>query len=369
MKINPIYFQKKLLNKNKNTLIKSSNRYIQERKSMKKIFDNISYMPSDNTNNFGIYKKNNGSTIRLLKEYYNNNTIDVIGKENNLNKNNVSTYSTLTEDTDLNFNLYNKFLTINQNDKNQSNNYMAAKRYLSPINKLNYKLNIDNSKYDKTNDNNSISNDSTFDNTNLNQIYNYSYFSSSNSNNNYLFESPSLNNNIQSYPNLKIRIDLNEIDSQNQITNNSAFPSNYSYLNLSNEYKLNNNLSYSYNAINSNYDGIPLNFNQSFYQNQISSNASIIGDLNLNNIINLKNHTNTSLDNDININDDNNIEINNYNYNSNIISSELTSEQKNDNNNSKILNDMTKGFNNNTINSILKDIINDLFHILLCHEL
>ena len=131
---------------------------------MRKILDNINYALSENTNNLGIYKKNNGSTIRLLKEYYNNNTIDGTGKENNYNKNNISAYSTLTEDRNHNFNLCNKYLTINQNYKNQGNNYISGKKYLSPFNKYN----IDESRYTKKKNNNNISNDSTIDNTNLN---------------------------------------------------------------------------------------------------------------------------------------------------------------------------------------------------------
>ena len=136
MKISPIDLQKKLLNKDKNILIKPYNRYIQERKSLRKILDNTNYVLSDNTNNLGIYKKNSGSTIRLLKEYYNNNTLDEIGKENNFNKNNVSAYSTRTEDINFNFNLYNKYLNINQNYKNQRSNYIVGKRYSSPFNNL-----------------------------------------------------------------------------------------------------------------------------------------------------------------------------------------------------------------------------------------
>ena len=360
MKISSTYSQKKYLNKNKNTLIKPSNRYYQERKSFKNIIDNPSYVPSDNINNLGIYKKNNGSTIRQLKEYYNNSIIDVIGKENNFNRNNVSAYSTLTENRYLNFNPYNKYFTINQNYKNQSNNYMVGKRYLSPFNKLNN----DTSKFTKINDNHNISKDSTIDNKNLNEIYNFDDFSSSNSSNNYLFSNPSLNNNIQPYPTLKTRININTIDDQNQVVNNSAIPSNYSYLNLTNEFNLNNNSDYSTNVVTNNYDGINLNYNQSFYQNQINSNSNTLGDLNLNNIINLNNHSNTDINSGININDNNNIEINNsnlnqnnYNYNSNIISNELTSTHNNDNLNNNILNDISNGYLNNGINSDLENII------------
>ncbi len=362
MKISSFDLQKKSLNKNKNALIKPYNQYIQERKSMRKILDNINYAPSENTNNLGIYKKNNGSTIRLLKEYYNNNTIDGIGKENNYNKNNISAYSTLTEDRNHNFNLYNKYLTINQNYKNQGNNYISGKRYLSPFNKYN----IDESRYNKKKNNNNISNDSTIDNTNLNQIYNFTDFNSSNNSNNYLFINPNLNNNnIQPYPTLKSRIDLNSIETQDQIENNSAIQSNYSYLNLSNEYALNNDLNYNNNTITNNYDNMPLNYNQSFYQNQMNSNGNTLGDLNLDNIINLNNHTNSGLNSDITINENNNIEIsnsnlaqNNYDYNSNITSNELTITQNNDNNNTKILNDISNGYINNTINANLKNIIN-----------
>ena len=362
MKISSFDLQKKLLNKNKNALIKPYNRYIQERKSMRKILDNINYALSENTNNLGIYKKNNGSTIRLLKEYYNNNTIDGTGKENNYNKNNISAYSTLTEDRNHNFNLYNKYLTINQNYKNQGNNYISGKKYLSPFNKYN----IDESRYTKKKNNNNISNDSTIDNTNLNQIYNFTDFNSSNNSNNYLFINPSLNNNnIQPYPTLKTRIDLNSIDSQDLIENNSAIQSNYSYLNLSNEYALNNDLNYNNNTVTNNYDNMPLNYNQSFYQNQMNSNGNTLGELNLDNIINLNNHTNSGLRSDITINENNNIEINNsnlaqnnYEYNSNITSNELTITQNNDNNNTKILNDISNGYINNTINANLKNIIN-----------
>ena len=360
MKINPIDLQKQLLIRNKNDLIKPYNRYIQEKKSMRKIIDNIDYASSDNVNNLEMYKKNNGSIIRLLKEYYNNNTIDGIGKENNFNKNNVSSYSTLTEDRNPNFNLYNKYLSINQTYKNQSNNYIIGKRYLSPFNKLN----IDESGYTKKNTNNNISNDSTMDNTNLNQIYNFTDFNSSNNSNNYLFSNPNLNNNnIHPYPTLKTRIDLNSIDGQNQDINNCTVQSNYSYLNLSNEYGLYNDLNYNSNILTNNYDNKTLNYNQSFYLNQINSNGNTFGDLN--NFINLNNHIKTDLSNGININENNNFEINNsnldqnnYNYNSNIISNELTSIQNNDNNNTNILSDISNEDKICKINANLRNFIN-----------
>ena len=360
MKINPIDLQKQLLIRNKNDLIKPYNRYIQEKKSMRKIIDNIDYASSDNVNNLEMYKKNNGSIIRLLKEYYNNNTIDGIGKENNFNKNNVSSYSTLTEDRNPNFNLYNKYLSINQTYKNQSNNNIIGKRYLSPFNKLN----IDESGYTKKNTNNNISNDSTMDNTNLNQIYNFTDFNSSNNSNNYLFSNPNLNNNnIHPYPTLKTRIDLNSIDGQNQDINNCTVQSNYTYLNLSNEYGLNNDLNYNSNILTNNYDNKTLNYNQSFYLNQINSNGNTFGDLN--NFINLNNHIKIDLSNGININENNNFEINNsnldqnnYNYNSNIISNELTSIQNNDNNNTNILSDISNEDINCKINANLRNFIN-----------
>ena len=360
MKINPIDLQKQLLIRNINDLIKPYNRYIQEKKSMRKIIDNIDYASSDNVNNLEMYKKNNGSIIRLLKEYYNNNTIDGIGKENNFNKNNVSSYSTLTEDRNPNFNLYNKYLSINQTYKNQSNNYIIGKRYLSPFNKLN----IDESGYTKKNTNNNISNDSTMDNTNLNQIYNFTDFNSSNNSNNYLFSNPNLNNNnIHPYPTLKTRIDLNSIDGQNQDINNCTVQSNYTYLNLSNEYGLNNDLNYNSNILTNNYDNKTLNYNQSFYLNQINSNGNTFGDLN--NFINLNNHIKIDLSNGININENNNFEINNsnldqnnYNYNSNIISNELTSIQNNDNNNTNILSDISNEDINCKINANLRNFIN-----------
>ena len=360
MKINPIDLQNKLLIRNINDLIKPYNRYIQEKKSMRKIIDNIDYASSDNVNNLEMYKKNNGSIIRLLKEYYNNNTIDGIGKENNFNKNNVSSYSTLTEDRNPNFNLYNKYLSINQTYKNQSNNYIIGKRYLSPFNKLS----IDESGYTKKNTNNNISNDSTIDNTNLNQIYNFTDFNSSNNSNNYLFSNPNLNNNnIHPYPTLKTRIDLNSIDGQNQDINNYTIQSNYSYLNLSNEYGLNNDLNYNSNILTNNYDNKTLNYNRSFYPNQMNSNGNTFGDLN--NFINLNNHIKTDLSNGININENNNFEINNsnldqnnYNYNSNIISNELTSIQNNDNNNTNILSDISNEDINCKINANLRNFIN-----------
>ena len=356
MKINSIDLQKKLLNKNKYTFIKPYNRYIQERKSKRKILDNTNYVPSDYTNNMEIYKKNNGSTIRLLKEYYNNNHLDGIGKENNFNEKNISAYSTLTEDRNVNFNLYNKYFDTNQNYKNQSSNYIVGKRYLSPFNKLN----INDSKY--AINNNNISNDSTIDNTNLNQIYYFTDFNSNNNNNNYLFTDPSLNNNIQPHSTLMTRNDLNSLNGLNQVTNNSSIPSNYSYLNLSNEYGLNNY--YTNNTVNNNYDDIAMNYNQPFYQNQMNGKSNTLEDLNLNNIINLNNHTNTDLNSGINFKENNieinnsNLEQNNYKYNSNIISNGLTFTKNNDNSNSNILNDISNVYINSAIDPNLKNIIN-----------
>ena len=171
MKYSPMYYKKKFVNKNKSTFIKPTNRYFQERKSMRNIINDTNYTLSESANNLGV-KKNNGSAIRLLKDFYNNNTIDRIGKENNINKNNISAYSTLTENRSFNLNPYSKYFSLIQDNGNQSNNYILGKTELSPINKLNYET-----KYVKNSHNNNISNDNSvnnyYRNKNLNQIYEY----------------------------------------------------------------------------------------------------------------------------------------------------------------------------------------------------
>ena len=113
------------------------------------------------------------------------------------------------------------------------------------------------------------------------------------------------------------------------------------------------------NKANNNYDDITLNYNESFYQNQMNSNANALRDLNLNN------HTNTDLNSGFNFNENNNIKINNStleqnndNYNSNIINNELTFTNNNDNSNSNILNDNLNEYINSTINPKLKNIFN-----------
>ena len=296
-------YKKKLVNKNKSTFIKSSNRYFQERKSLRNLNNDTNYAFSESANNIGV-KKNNGSAIRVLKDFYNNNTIDRIGKENNINKNNISAYSTLTENRSFILNPYSKYFSLNQENGNQSNNYMLGKTELSPINKLNYET-----KYVKTshNNNNNISGDSSmsnfYENKNLNQIYDYNNLSN---NNNYLLMNPSIN---QPLPTLKTRMELNTINDQNQILNNISIPSNYSNLNLPNEYGLNNNLNNNENVVNSNYGDLSLNYNKIYDQNQINSSVTALEGLNLNNVININNA--------------------NYNYNSDIISSGLTNGQMN----------------------------------------
>ena len=322
MKGNPMYYKKKLVNKNKSTFIRPSIRYVQERKSMRNLINDANYTFSDSANNLGL-KKNNGSAIRILKDFYNNNTIDRIGKENNINKNNISAYSTLTENRSFNLNPYNKYFSINQDNGNQNNNYMLGKTELSPINKLNYET-----KYVKTSHNNNISNDRStnnfYENKNLNQIYDYNNLNS----NNFLLMNPSLN---QPHPTLKPRMELNTINDQEQALNNISMPTNYSNLNLSNEYGLNNNLNYNQNIVNSNYGDLSLNYNQIYNQNQINSSVTALEGLNLNNAINMDNA--------------------NYNYNSDIISGGLTSTLNNNT-------DIANGQINSPIESNLNNINN-----------
>ena len=267
MKGNPMYYKKKLMNKNKSTFIKSSNRYFQERKSMRNLINDTNYALSESAYNLKV-KKNNGSAIRILKDFYNNNTIDRIGKENNINKNNISAYSTLTENRSFNLNPYSKYISLNQENRNQSNNYMLRKTELSPINKLNYET-----KYVKNSHNNNISGDSSvsnfYENKNLNQIYDYNNLS----NNNYLIMNPSIN---QPHPTLKTKMELNTINGQNQILNNISITSNYSNLNLPNEFGLNNNLNYNQNQVNSNYGDLSLNYNKFYNQNEINSSATAL---------------------------------------------------------------------------------------------
>ena len=349
MKVSPMYNKKKFVNKNKSTFIKPSNRYFQERKSMRNLIYDTNYVLSDSANNLGI-KKNNGSDIRILKDFYNNNTIDRIGKENNINKNNISAYSTLTENRSFNLNPYSKYFSIKQDIGNQSNNYNLGKTELSPINKLNYET-----KFVKASHNN-ISGDSSvnnfYENKNLNQIYDYNNLSS----NNYLLMNPSIH---QPHPTLKTRMELNTINGQNQILNNISIPSNYSNLNLPNEYGINDNLNYNQNIANSNYGDLSLNYNQIYNQNQINSSVTALEGLNLNNDITINNT--------------------NYNYNSGIISSGLTSGQMNNSiesnlnninnsdqnqystkNNSQNLNNIfqTVSNNNNLVTISIDDYIN-----------
>ena len=331
MKGSTMYYKKKLVNKNKSTFIKPFNRYFQERKSMRNLINDTNYSLSESANNLGI-KKNNGSAIRILKDFYNNNTIDRIGKENNINKNNISAYSTLTENRSFNLNPYSKYFSINQDNGNQANNYMLGKTELSPINKLNYET-----KYLKTSHNNNISDDNSvnnyYGNKNLNQIYDYNNLSS----NNYLLMNPSIN---QPHPTLKTRLELNTINDQNQILNNISIPSNYSNLNLPNEYGLNNNLNYNQNISNSNYGDLSLNYNQVYNQNQINSSVTALEGLNLNNAIN--------------INDTN------YNYNSDIISSGLTSGHINSPNESN-LNNINNSNHNQYSTQMNSQNINNIF--------
>lgn len=337
MKYSPMYYKKKFVNKNKSTFIKPSSRYIQERKSMRNLMNETNYALTNTANNLGI-KKNNGSAIRILKDFYNNNTIDRIGKENNINKNNISAYSTLTENRSFNLNPYSKYFSLIQDNGNQSNNYMLGKTELSPINKLNYET-----KYVKNSHNNNISNDSSvnnyYRNKNLNQIYEYNNLSS----NNYLLMNPSIN---QPHPTLKTRMELNTLNDQNQILNNISIPSNYSNLDLPNEYGLNNNLNYNQNLSNSNYGDLSLNYNQIYNQNQINSSVTALEGLNLNNAININN--------------------NNYNYNSDIINSGLTSGQMNhpiesdlNNINSPGQNQYSTQMNNQNINNIFQTASNN----------
>jgi serine/threonine protein phosphatase PrpC len=337
MKYSPMYYKKKFVNKNKSTFIKPSSRYIQERKSMRNLMNETNYALTNTANNLGI-KKNNGSAIRILKDFYNNNTIDRIGKENNINKNNISAYSTLTENRSFNLNPYSKYLSLIQDNGNQSNNYILGKTELSPINKLNYET-----KYVKNSHNNNISNDNSvnnyYRNKNLNQIYEYNNLSS----NNYLLMNPSIN---QPHPTLKTRMELNTINGQNQILNNISIPSNYSNLDLPNEYGLNNNLNYNQNLSNSNYGDLSLNYNQIYNQNQINSSVTALEGLNLNNAININNS--------------------NYNYNSDIISSGLTSGQMNhpiesdlNNINSPGQNQYSTQMNNQNINNIFQTASNN----------
>ena len=332
-----MHYKKKLMNKNKSTFIKSSNRYFQERKSMRKLNNDTNYALSESANNLGV-KKNNGSAIRILKDFYNNNTIDRIGKENNINKNNISAYSTLTENRSFNLNPYSKYFSLNQENGNQSSNYMLGKTELSPINKLNYET-----KYVKNSHNNNISGVSSmsnfYENKNPNQIYNYNNLS----NNNYLIMNPRIN---QPHPTLKTRMELNTINGQNQILNNISITSNYSNLNLPNEFGLNNNLNYNQNEVNSNYGDLSLNYNKFYNQNEINSSATALEGLNLNNVFNVNNA--------------------NYNYNSDIISSGLTNEQINspiqsnlNNINNSDQNQYSTQMNNQNINSIFQRVSNN----------
>ena len=316
MKSNSMYYKKKLVNKNKSAFIKPSNRYFQERKSLRNIINGTNYILPDTENNLGT-KKNSASAIRVLKDFYNNNTIDRIGKENNINKNNISAYSTLTENRTFVLNPYSKYFSLNQD------NYMIGRAQVSPINKINYEA-----KYVKSRHNNNISDGSSvntlYENKNLNRIYDYNNLNSGN----YLLMNPSLN---QPHPTLKTRNASNTLNAQNQILNNISIPTNYSNLNLTNEYGLNNNLNYNQNVVSSNYDDLPFNYNQIYNQNQINSSVTALEDLNLNNTINISNT--------------------NYNYNSDIINSRLTSTLSNSN-------DISNGQMNSPIESNPNDFHN-----------
>ena len=302
MIVNPYYVQTNLAN----------NPYLQERKSQR----SIAYIPLYNTYNIGIYRNNLGSNISQINEYYNN-----LQKGNNIN-NNYSGYSIVNQNRILNYNPYNRYIII-QNYRNPNNNYRIMNTNLVQNNKIyitpNYLVN-----------------------QNLN---------------------PHMPN--QAYIPAKPRIDLNALNNQNHTLNNSAFTPNYSYLNLSSEQRLNNNLSYSQNNYQNNinitnYNDISQpNLNSSLNQNQIFNDEQMNNNFPLNNgIVEINNNINENNENKINnVNikiTDSNIFQNNFN--SNIANNTLTTNQNNNNNFDQ--NNLMNENINNQINPNLNHIIN-----------
>ena len=304
MIVNPYYVQTNLINYP----------YLQERKSQR----NIVYIPLYNAYNLGIYRNNLGSNISQLNQYYNN-----LQKGTNIN-NNYSGYSLINRNRILNYNPYNKYYII-KNYRNPNNNYGIMNTNLVQNNRIyitpNYVVN-----------------------QNLN---------------------PHLPN--QTYIAPKPRIDLNAIDNQNHILSNSDITPNYSYLNLSSEQGLNNNLNYSQNNYQNNinttnYNDISQpNLNSSFHQNQIFNEKQINNNAPLNNgITDINNNINESKENNINNpvnikNTDSNIFENNFN--SNITNNTLTTNQNNNNANN-IQNNLMNENINKPINPSLNQIIN-----------
>ena len=303
MIVSPYYIPSNLVN----------NPYFQERKLQR----NITYIPLNNTYNMGIYRNNLASNISQLNDYYNN-----LQKANYIN-NNYSGYPIISQNRILNY--------------NPNNNYIIIQNYRNP------------------NDNYGIMNANLVQN---NRIYiTPQYYVKQNLN-------PQLPN--QLYIAAKPRIDLNVIDNQNHILNNRVITPNYSYLNLSNEQGLNNNLNYSPNNYQSNinttnYNDISQsNLNTSLSQNQIFNENQINNNAPLNNgITDISNNINESKENDINnlvnikITDSNMFQ---NNYNSNIDNNTLATNQNNNNNNSQ--NNLLNENINNPINPNLNHIIN-----------
>jgi len=298
MIVSPYYIQTNLVN----------NPYLQERKSQR----SIAYIPLYKSYNMGIYRNNLGSNISQLKEYYNN-----LQQGNNINTN-YSGYSLINQNRILNYNPYKKYIII-QNYRNPNNNYGIMNTNLVQNNKIyvtpNYLVN-----------------------QNLN---------------------PHISN--QAYIAAKPRIDLNAINNQNHSLNNSAITPNYSYLNLSREQTLNNNLNYTQNNYQSNtnttnYNDISqpnlnssLSQSQIFNENQINNNAPVN-----NGITDINNRINESNENNIKIRDSNMFQ-NNFNPN---VANKALATNNNNNNSNNIQNNLLNESINNQVNSNPNHIIN-----------
>ena len=388
------YYQKKLVYKLKNNFRKPTYRYFQDRKNIKNIDNNIGYESPSCDNILTIYKKNNEISLNQMKK---SETLDRFEKENNINKNNVSAYSIYTLNSGIQNNtLYNK-LIFNPSLEN-SHNYIMNKRNLSPITGINNDSKINNS--NQINKNNITNN--FYINSNLNQTYNFNISNKKQLQNyNNAILNQRLNHQIiaQPYSTIATGIDLNELNTQNQIINNREIKPKIININIQNRIPLDRNLNshnkkkgngyklvkrvnnftnFQNNFLSLNYETIhqdknknmqiPLTYNQILNQDQIQNNISNIGDAKLNNITNITDinkgvinplsnqidnlgfKTSEGINNEI-INNLNNINSIQNNINPNIMNNRATNIQNNVNSN-MISNRLTILPNNNIFNNI-----------------
>lgn len=321
-------YQKKIVNKNKISLRKPYYRYF-ENKSLKNIDNNTSYASSDDDEELkkesSNPKETNEKKQNEIKKPDNKDILDKDSKDN----------------TNKTFNKSNTSTNLIPNKNKEIQNYPTKKEPI-PIT-----TNLSNSKFHTIN--------AYHPNSNYTQLYNFNTLNRNQlPTNNYLLNNPSYNNSLsnQTYKQIKTPYNLNALNAQNRLTNNTRT--------LMSKYQNNYFSTYYGNLYNQN---TPLVNNRILPQNQpkLNNSSSNITDLNLNNLNKYNN-----INNGINLNNKNNIinfGVNNPPLNSinNSLLKNANNQIKNQflNNNINNLNNINQNLNSNLIGNRLTIIPNN----------